>query len=419
MNRVLVRAARRVNGPVGQAAVNGMGIQLALLVSGVLSARILGPRDRGQQVLLTTIPSVFAFLGALGLPQAVTFFTARDERQGRRLVKDLRPWLCGLMTAVLVAQTIVLIVSVSAAAVNLALASGSLAICFVVQFVVAYLQGIQQFGRSFIVQASGPTAFAAELIALYMFDRKASVTEVLFAWLLALMTSAIFGLAYCLGTGRPSSQAVNDDDQRVVELRRAVSFGLSGLLGVSSPLETFRVDQLVVGLALSQRDLGLYAAALSFANGPKLLGQAVGAVAAPKLAREASDRPGHLRRYVIIGLVLSFGSAAALELLMSGLVLTLYGEPFRPALSLARLLVLAGAFMAMRRLLSDCARGMGKPGLGSVAEIGSWAILAPCFILLVPLLGREGVGLAVLASAATSASILMLTVFRLEAKPAV
>lgn len=400
---------RRLVGPVGQAVANGAGIQLALLVSGVLSARLLGPHDRGQQVLLTTIPSVSAFLGALGLPQALTYFLAKDARQGALLLRRLRWWLIVLGMVALAIQAAILGVLVKPARIDAVLADISFVLFFIMQFVIAHLQGSRLFGRSFLVQSSGPVVFAIGLVIAYASRRSSSVTTVMSIWVVALGATVALGLWFASAARRPEDRATLSMGE-APSTRVALGFGLRGLLGVSSPIETLRVDQLVVGLALSRRDLGFYSAALAFANAPKLLGQAVGAVAAPTLAAAGiTNRRPLLKKYIAIGTLLTFFAAAVLETVVKWLVPLLYGDAFRPAISLAQLLIVAGAFMAIRRLMSDCARGIGRPGLGSQAEVASWVVLVPAFVVLVPIFGRLGVGAAVLASAAASAALLGLT----------
>ena len=53
---------------VGSLAASG-GLQLLVIVSGVLVARSLGPEDHGYLALLIVISGVFGLLGTLGVPR--------------------------------------------------------------------------------------------------------------------------------------------------------------------------------------------------------------------------------------------------------------------------------------------------------------------------------------------------------------
>ena len=63
--------------------------QAALIVSGVLSARILGVQDRGYLALLVLFPAVLAQIGSLGLPLAATYRLSRDRTRAADLVRTL------------------------------------------------------------------------------------------------------------------------------------------------------------------------------------------------------------------------------------------------------------------------------------------------------------------------------------------
>jgi O-antigen/teichoic acid export membrane protein len=64
--------------------------QLALLVTGILAARALGPDGRGTQALLTLLPFVLSQVGTLGLPTAVVYFAGTSGVSSRSLARLLR-----------------------------------------------------------------------------------------------------------------------------------------------------------------------------------------------------------------------------------------------------------------------------------------------------------------------------------------
>ena len=82
---------------VGSLAASG-GLQLLVIVSGVLVARSLGPEDRGYLALLIVISAVCALAGTLGLPSAVTYYIAREPSQARRIASSLA-WVGAVQVA--------------------------------------------------------------------------------------------------------------------------------------------------------------------------------------------------------------------------------------------------------------------------------------------------------------------------------
>jgi O-antigen/teichoic acid export membrane protein len=180
------------------------------------------------------------------------------------------------------------------------------------------------------------------------------------------------------------------------------------MLGSTSPLEAFRLDQAVIGLLLSPHFLGLYVVGVALTNFPRFIGQSLGFIAYPLTAsrRTRSGKRTTVLRFVVAGAFLSFVVVAALELLAGRLVPLFFGQEFAPAVDVTRLLLVSAFFASMRKLLADCAQGAGYPSFGSVAEIVSWAILVPSLILLTPRYGVEGVaGSMVLAYAASCSGL--------------
>jgi O-antigen/teichoic acid export membrane protein len=67
-----VKDALRVLG--GQVAMTGIGV-----ITGIITARWLGPHDRGLFQLLTLLPTTLSNFGKLGIPQASVYFMRRKN----------------------------------------------------------------------------------------------------------------------------------------------------------------------------------------------------------------------------------------------------------------------------------------------------------------------------------------------------
>ena len=61
--------------------------QALTLTSGVIAARALGVDGRGQLALLWLLPLILTQLGGIGLPQATTYFVARDSHNTTGIVR--------------------------------------------------------------------------------------------------------------------------------------------------------------------------------------------------------------------------------------------------------------------------------------------------------------------------------------------
>ena len=180
-----------------------------------------------------------------------------------------------------------------------------------------------------------------------------------------------------------------------------MSFSLKALLGSVTPLQGLQIDQAIVGIFISRRALGLYVVAVAFTNLPRFLSQSIGLVAYPHFAamRDAHDRARGVIRFVGMTLLLCGASIIVIELALPTLVPFLFGKAFEDAVGVAQILLISALLFGIRRVLSECARGAGRPALGSVAEAISLISLFPALSLFFHS-GAKGVALALVVAAA-------------------
>lgn len=397
---------------VGSLAASG-GLQLLVIVSGVLVARSLGPEDRGYLALLIVISGVFALAGTLGLPSAVTYYIARDPADARRIASSLA-WVGVLQGgAVFVLQAAALVALVAsdpphvrvAAAISLLLPPGILAL----SFGVAILQGQRRFTAFNLLRILPSTAYVVGVVIVYALNAT-SLVLFMALWAAVNLIGGSFALAFAV-RGLPKHAEEEPGPSR----EQMVKFGLKALPGSLSPVDVVRLDQAVVGLFLSPVALGYYVVGQAFSLLPRVVAASVGMVAYPQVAAER-DRHAARRamwRFFFLGLASSGLVVGALELMAGELISLLFGEDFTEATTIAQILLLASLFMAGRRVLTDGVNGLGYPGYGTIAEVTSWILLLPGLAILLPWFGAEGVALALAVS--WGASLLLLVTFALVA----
>jgi O-antigen/teichoic acid export membrane protein/O-antigen ligase len=408
-SRLQSRAGRFV---VGTLAASG-GLQLIVIISGVLVARSLGPEDRGYLALLIVISTVCAIAGTLGLPAAVTYYIAREPSQARRIASSLAWVGTGQLAAVFVVQAAALAAVVHsdpqrvqfAAAISLLLPPGILAL----SFGLAILQGQRRFTAYNVLRITPSTAYVGGVVVVFV-SNATSLVLFMALWAGVNLIGGVIALIFAL---RGLPEYVEDDaaPSRLQMLR----FGLKAFLGSLSPVDVVRLDQAVVGLFLTPVALGLYVVAQALANLPRVVATSIGFVAYPQVAAER-DRASARRamwRFFFLGLGLSAVVVGVLELMAGELITLFFGEEFTEATAIAQILLLASLFMAGRRVLTDGINGIGHPGYGTIAELTSWIFLLPGVAILLPWLGAEGVALALAIS--WGASFVLLLVLALAA----
>jgi O-antigen/teichoic acid export membrane protein len=387
-----------------ESAVVGGLIQVCLLVSGVISARLLGVENRGYLALLMVVPVVVAQLGSLGLPFASSLRVAQDAGQRGAVTLFIRRTLptqilaltgmYGLIAAVVFRD------SPDAAKLGAALTALAVTSSLILQYSLGLAQARQEFRRFNVLRLASPAAYSVIVLALLVAHVSASVPLLASAWVFAGWLAAVAGLGLTLA--RP----VIEGDV-ATPFRSLLDVGLRSLVGTTSPIESFRVDQLLVGLFVSPFALGLYVAATAFTSPSRLIAQSLGFVVFPRVAAQARRADAHraMWQWLIAGSLIVAAAVGVMELAVGVLVPVLFGGEFEQAVPVARVLLLGGLALACRRLLSDAARGAGHAGTVSIAEALSWLLI----VVGVPVAARWGaVGVAVAVCASSVLSLIAL-----------
>jgi len=406
---ILFRQAMRP-GSAHRAAVGAisaaLAAQAALVVSGIVFARMLGPQSRGDLALVMLIPALIYQVGNLGLPLACSYYIAQDPGQTAAIVDRLRVFAFFQALAMIGVHAAVIAILIwprgnplrSAALITLPWTPALL----VQQLGLATLQGQRRF-LSFNVLRALPAFIYAGVAAAILIIGSHDLTLVV--TLILLATVCLSALTLFVGVSRGRSSTGNTPT-----LRQLIVFGSKGALGSSYPVESFQLDQLLVAIFLTSADLGRYVVALSFINLPRFISQSIGFVAFSQVAAERDERSRRrmIWRYFWATMAITVAVVIALELLVPILLPLLFGNDFSAAVPVSRVLLVAAILLSARRILAEVLKGAGKPGAGSIAELISLVTLIPAVLLLIPSLHLVGVGVAVTFAAAISLALLLL-----------
>jgi enterobacterial common antigen flippase len=384
-------------------------MQASLVVSGVLSARLLGPDLRGHLALATLLPGVVAIVASLGLPNAVVYFTARD-RQGARDV---------LASSLLVAVPMILIAELAHLALFWLLFAGDsgsiptavsptllIVPALVIHFLaVAHLQGTSRYYAMNLLRVAPLFLYAAGVAVCFALGAK-SLGLVVWSYTLAYAIVAIASVAILRRTLSSSDMTVTRTSPRAL-----LGFGARGLAVGLSPIESFRADQLLVGAAMPAAALGYYSVATAFSVLPRLITQSLGLIAGAEVAgdREPARSQASARAFLVTATLLVGLTVGAIEILLPQMIPWFFGDAFRPALASARLLVLGAGLLGLRRFVTDLVRGLGRPGAESIAELTTWPVLLVGGVIALGA-GTFGGGIEAVAGAVLVASGLSLVV---------
>lgn len=390
------------------------GIQLALLLSGTLSARLLGPEKRGYLAILVAIPSAIGQLGAVGMSLSATYFLSANAISGAELIQLLTcPALLQLVALTLINSAIVLsYTAISGAPIMLAACISLIAIPAAIcsDYGLAFLLGARRHGAVNVIRTLNPALSALAIVPLYI-AHDGSLAAVM---AVSVGGSAIAG-ALAIRQGILAALAMRVSNSLVGQLgvrgakQRILAFGRQGYLGYLSPVDSFRLDQLAVGFLLSPRELGFYVVGAAFTNIGRLVATNLGLSSTPDIAAQ-SDRDAQ-RRAVRRTLLLSGGVLTVLTAMLALFVVVaipfFFGEGYRQSIPVAEILLVACWLLALKRIVVDVMRGIGETRAGTRAEILNLALFLVGVVPLGLWLGGRGVALALALAAAGGSTILI------------
>lgn len=393
----LTEMAPRLAGTLGTSGVSAM----LGLVSGTLAARVLGPESRGELAQLLLWPQLFATLGSLGVEMAATFLSANPAR--RRDVPATALTIALAQSAVLVPLYLLAapLLFNGTGVVPQGMMMAALIPAYLVGAVcIDCLAGTLRFGAFNAVRLMLPLAYCAAALTLALSDALSATTGAI-AFLGAHAAGDALALALVWRGG-----GLGRFDRGIA--RETLRFGLRAHFGRLTP-QSLGVDTAIIALMLTSHDVGLYAAATAFLAAPSLVASSISMVVYPHVSavHQAGARPQLEATFIVYAAAVA-AIALTLGAFAGPIVSLFFGDAYAGAATALRFLAIASVALSLRQFPIEVLRGVGRPGLTSVAEAASWAI----FLCAIPIGGALG-GLTGTAAAVAVASVLSLCVLAL------
>jgi O-antigen/teichoic acid export membrane protein len=375
------------------------------VISGVITARWLGPVGKGELALLLLWPQIISTLATLGVDLAVTYFSADPERRPNvprtALATAVRQSAIGIAIYLALWPLVYRSTHVGALPLLIALV---IPVDLAGLYLVHALNGRHDFRAFNWIRLTMPPAYAAAVGVLAAVGAL-SVTTAAVSFLCAYALVTLAALAY---TRRRHGLGRNDRALR----RQLTRFGLRAHLGRLSP-QNLGVDVVVVSIVLATQNLGLFTAAIAFVGLGRMLAGSVGLVVFPQAsAAHLAGEPPRVRGMIAITLAATALGALLLWLLATPLTVTLFGERFRPAADVARILALGEIARSAYGLLVEALRGSGCAGLTTVVQALDWVIFAGGAFVGAAAGGLKGVAVGLAVAATVSLAVLLLAAAR-------
>jgi len=375
-------------------AVNAVVLAVNV-VTGILSARLLGPSGRGELAAVLTIGVVAGSVLALSAQQTLAHQVAGRPRDVGALAGA---WAVTLGAIYLVAAPL-LWFAVPVLFAELPERTVAFGRFFVLMIVLAFLTemqngvllGMQRMRPYFVLALSQPILILTLYGCLWATDRF-DVDTVLIGTAVLSGSVSLVGFSYVIrrfGLQRAASATVRP------ALRYALRVHPSSL----ASLHASRLALLLLPALVGAADVGLYAVAVSVVAAVGAISLSLSTVLLPI----ASSDPGAAPRLVIGALYLAAGAVGAtalvIGLLASPLLTLVYGDAFEPVAGPLRMMLAGATLNAVAMVLLVGLNALGRPGLASLASAGGLALGAVLMLTTVETGGLQAAAVAAAAQA--------------------
>ncbi|MET8836606.1 O-antigen ligase family protein [Micromonospora sp. NPDC004540] len=379
-------------GALAVAAAGTAGSRVAsLLISlaaGILSARSLGPHDRGLLAVSIAAGAVFSTVGAVGLDTANLRLAGRSSGHHRHAFRASIRYALLAGTALAGAWAAAGLLLGPGVRLGLEPATFALALALCPVVLLSALLGSVEIGRGRsagynLVVVAALAVYLAGLGGLVVAGRVSALTA-----LAAYGVGQVAGLVALIWRSRPES-----GDRRVGDVMEYRSSARRAYLPNLAQFGMIRLQVPVIQLLVGASAVGVYSVALSLAEVLLIIPIAVSLVLIPPVANGQADWRSVVRLGGRTLLVTSVG-AAALALAAPYVVPLLYGHEFDGAVATVWALLPGVAVFALARVGQSYLTATDRPAATVVAAVAATAVGLAAMAVLVPRLDAVGAGLA-------------------------
>ena len=377
--------------------------QSSLLVTGVITARMLGPKGKGDFALITLVPVTLVQIVDLGVAKAVVYYAANKHQNTGWIIKSLMKWVpfqivlvegiyAGVALRWLMSKTGVEYVAI--------LLFPMVVIPFYIlrNYGSALLLGLKTYVLYSIVFASFPFLYVSWVLLIYFRDAF-SLSALVSVWAVAHMLAGILTVLIVFHSASGITKHGHDN----LGVPALLVFGVKGFLGNFNAIESYRIDQIIISFFLTPLQLGYYSVAITFINMSKFINTTIGSLAQPEVASQSNKYQAwkSAGRFVIVSVVTTLVAMSVLFVSAPLMVKLLFGNKYLPATPVVKLMLIYAVFVGVKRVVSDALTGLGYPEIGSVSEVIALVTLIIASYFLVPSLSLTGMALSMILSSIT------------------
>ncbi|MGN6205841.1 flippase [Humibacter sp.] len=374
-------------------------------VTGIFTARSLGPAERGSLALVVSIAGICALVGALGTNVAVRRHLPQRQSVNRAGYYRATILLVGPLGIVLLAVVYAVAAYIDPdfgkPAVGIAFAGYGIAYYFSNQ-ALDLLNALGQVRTSAMVNAIGTLLCFGMVVAVALF--KPSLALMVWAYTLSVVGQVVISALIV---------------RRVTDRERSRPRGVRILIRDGSRLLGFNVGQSIVyqgdtvmlGALSTRFEVGVYAVAVTPAAVLRIPATALGQVLFHDVASGVATRRTVAKRLSVLFAVL-VPTALVIWVLAGWLIALVYGPEYASAVEPFRILLIAEILLSPFIVVGRTLAGVGKTwGASTCGLTGVVLLFAACFVF-VPTFGAIGAAVASAVAYGAMSALAVILFFR-------
>jgi O-antigen/teichoic acid export membrane protein len=387
-------------------AAANLVIALFGMVTGIAAARLLGPFGRGELAAIQSTPGFIASLAMLGLPEALTYYSARNPGQAGRYLGTASVLALAAAVPFMIAGYLAmptLLHAQNAGVISAARWYLLIAPIWAVAGMLPHpLRGSGHFDAWNASRLTSPVLAVCVLVIAWISSHP-TARFVAFGYLAS--SAIVFLPLFWLVRRRIPEPYIPD----ATKIRPMLRYGFPCVMTGVPQMLNLRLDQMLMAALLPARELGLYAVAVAWSGTAATLLSALGVVTTPAVASAASLADGSMRIATTarVTVVLALVMGLALTLCTPIAIALLFGSGFAAAVPAALVLVPAAAVLGLNFVLQEGLRGMGRPYAVLQAEFGGLIVTAIMLAATLRPMGITGAAIASLLGYTTVCLILL------------
>lgn len=376
----------------------------------LLTARWLGPSDRGVLTIGASLASISLLIGSLGFFLGARVALAAPERgltwRGFQQITLALSALHTALTCVVFVPAFVWLARESDLDTILAFIAYSVSM-FAAGLYREGLHGLGKHSRATLTDVAMATVQVGLALGLYTFST-VSVSRLLVCGIISFTAQVV--LCRVIARGEPRQPGTWKDFQDL--FMTVIAFSLPGLVMATGQALVHRGDRLILGALSDPREVGIYGVAATISDAAWIVPTAVSVIVLREVASTRSMvplrkwRPRILFASTLSALIIAAASSTAIRLLL--------GDDYADSTRLVWLLCGASVLFASQQVDMSACNGSGRLAASGVITLVGLATLVVGALALIPFLDATGAALASMLSYAVMAVLARRMAKRIE-----